>query len=150
MDLKQKIEMIVAPLLEALDAFIVDIQIASRDQRKAIQLFVDTDAGITIDQCTELSRIIGEALDRQNVVQDSYVLEVSSPDLTKPLKLIRQYRKNVGRQFRLRVRKNGEVIGIKAKLEGWDKEILTFSTNSEGTFKIAFNEIMEAIEELPW
>jgi len=111
---------------------------------------VDTDAGITIDQCTELSRIIGEALDRQNVVQDSYVLEVSSPDLTKPLKLIRQYRKNVGRQFRLRVRKNGEVIGIKAKLEGWDKEILTFSTNSEGTFKIAFNEIMEAIEELPW
>jgi len=150
MDLKQKIEEIAAPFLSTIDAFIVDIHIVQGNQQKTIQLFADTDSGITIGQCTDLNRSIGEALEIQNIFQDSYVLEVSSPDLTKPLKLLRQYRKNVGRQFRLRYKKNGEVVELIAKLEGIEDDILTFSTNDAETSKISFNEIIESIEELPW
>jgi ribosome maturation factor RimP len=150
MDLKQKIEEIAAPFLSAIDAFIVDIHIVQGNQQKTIQLFADTDSGITIGQCTDLNRSIGEALEIQNIFQDSYVLEVSSPDLTKPLKLLRQYRKNVGRQFRLRYKKNGEVVEVIAKLKGIEDDILTFSANDAETTKISFNEIIESIEELPW
>jgi ribosome maturation factor RimP len=114
------------------------------------QIFVDTDSGITIDQCTELNRNIGEALELQNVIQDSYVLEVSSPDLTKPLKLLRQYCKNIGRQFRVRYRKDDGVVEINAKLDRIEGDILTFITKSEETHKVSFNEIIESIEELPW
>jgi ribosome maturation factor RimP len=150
MDLKQKIEEIAAPFLITIDAFIVDIHIVQGNQQKTIQLFADTDSGITIGQCTDLNRSIGEALEIQNIFQDSYVLEVSSPDLTKPLKLMRQYRKNVGRQFRLRYRNNGEVVELIAKLEGIEGDILTFSTKDAETSNISFNEIIESIEELPW
>ena len=70
MDLQQKIEEIAAPFLNAIDAFIVDIHIVHDEQRKVIQLFVDTDSGITIGQCTELNRNIGEALELQNIIPE--------------------------------------------------------------------------------
>jgi ribosome maturation factor RimP len=150
MDLQQKIEEIAIPFLNTIDAFIVDIHIVRDEQRKVVQLFVDTDSGITIGQCTELNRNIGEALELQNIVSNSYVLEVSSPDLTKPLKLLRQYRKNIGRQFRVRYRKNDGVVEIIARLNGIEGDILIFITKSEETCKVSFNEIIESIEELPW
>jgi ribosome maturation factor RimP len=75
---------------------------------------------------------------------------VSSPDLTKPLILLRQYRKNIGRQFRVRYRKNDKIIEIVAKLSGIEGDILTFITKSEETRMVSFNEIIESIEELPW
>jgi ribosome maturation factor RimP len=150
MDLQQKIEEIAAPFLSIIDAFIVDIHIVHDEQQKTVQLFVDTDLGITIGQCTELSRNVGEALELQNIIPSSYVLEVSSPDLTKPLILLRQYRKNIGRQFRVRYRKNDKIIEIVAKLSGIEGDILTFITKSEETRMVSFNEIIESIEELPW
>ena len=150
MDLQQKIEEIAIPFLNAIDAFLVNIHIAQNKQGNVIQIFADTDSGITIDQCTELNRSIGVALEQQNVILNSYVLEVSSPDLTKPLKLLRQYRKNIGRQFHLRYKKNGGVAEIVAKLIGLEGDTLTFITKNEETCKVLFNEIIESIEELPW
>ncbi|MCX6121452.1 MAG: hypothetical protein NTX44_07500 [Ignavibacteriales bacterium] len=150
MDLQQKIEEIATPFLSAIDAFIVDFHIVHSEQRKVLQLFVDTDSGITIGQCTELNRKIGEALELQNTIQSSYVLEVSSPDLTKPLKLLRQYRKNIGRQFHVRYRIDDGVAEIIAKLGGIEGDLLTFITKNEETCKVSFNEIIESIEELPW
>ncbi|MGD1045562.1 MAG: hypothetical protein ABR936_09580 [Bacteroidota bacterium] len=150
MDLQQKIEEIATPFLKTIDAFIVDIHIVHDGSRKVVQIFVDTDSGITIGQCTELNRNIGEVLELQNIIPNSYILEMSSPDLTKPLKLLRQYRKNIGRQFRVRYRKDDGVVKISAKLDGIEGDSLNFITKSEGTCKVSFNEIIESIEELPW
>jgi ribosome maturation factor RimP len=150
MDLQRKIEEITAPFLKESDAFIVDIHIGSVEHRKVVQLFVDTDSGITVGQCTDLNRRIGEALELQNVFQSAYVLEVSSPDITKPLKLLRQYRKNTGRQFRIRYRRDGETKEFIGKLEGVEGENLTFIINKEEPFKVSFQEIVESLEVLPW
>jgi ribosome maturation factor RimP len=150
MDLHQKIEEIAAPFLSAIDAFVVDIHFVQGAQGKVVQLFVDTDSGITVGQCTELNRNIGEALELQNIIQNSYILEVSSPDLMKPLKLLRQYRKNIGRQFHVRYRKGDEIVDIIATLDGIEGDVLTFVTKNEGASKVSFNEIIESIEELPW
>ncbi|MGD0037602.1 MAG: hypothetical protein ABSC53_09950, partial [Bacteroidota bacterium] len=78
MDLQQAVEEIATPFLKTIDAFIVDIHIVNGEQGKVIQFFVDTDKGITIGQCTELNRNIGEALELQNIIPKSYILEVSS------------------------------------------------------------------------
>lgn len=149
MDLQQKIEEIATPFLSKIDAFIIDIYIVG-GQRKVVQLFVDTDSGVTIGQCTELNRNIGEAIERQNIIPNSYVLEVSSPDLTKPLKLLRQYRKNIGRLFHVRYRKDGGVAEIIANLSEMEGDILTFINKNKETDKVSFNDIIESIEELPW
>ena len=150
MDLRHKIEELAAPFLHPIDAFIVDIQIVPSEQRKVVQLYIDTDTGITVGQCSELSRQLSAALELQDVVLSSYILEVSSPGLKKPLKLLRQYRKNVGRQFRVRFKKDDGVGEILAKLAGVENELLTFVTVKNEIYTIPYNEIIESIEELPW
>jgi ribosome maturation factor RimP len=150
MDLRHKIEELAAPFLHPIDAFIVDIQIVPGEQRKSVQLYIDTDTGVTIGQCTELSRQLSAALELQDVVSSSYILEVSSPGLKKPLKLLRQYRKNIGRKFQVRFKKDGGVGEILAKLTGVESDLLTFVAGKNEIHTIPFNEIIESIEELPW
>jgi ribosome maturation factor RimP len=150
MELRQTVEQIAAPFLDALGAFIVDLHIAREGPCKAVRLFVDTDTGITIGQCTDLSRNIGNILEAQNVFDQSYILEVSSPDITKPLKLLRQYRKNIGRKFRVRYRKGEEIAQMVATLKGIEDQNLIFTTDENGTCVVPFTEIIESIEELPW
>ena len=150
MDLQQKIIELAAPFLSEIDAFMVDVHIGHAGHQDVIQLFVDTDSGITIQQCTDLNRKIGEELELQNIIPHSYLLEVSSPDITKPLKLIRQYRKNIGRPFCVRYRIGTGIGEILARLEGIEGESLTFIKTSGETCKVSFHEIIESIEELPW
>lgn len=83
--------------------FIVDIKV-SKDN--VITIKADTDAGITIDECGCLSHAIEEKLDRE---QEDFELEVSSPGLTEPLRILRQYLKNIGKEVDI-VMVDGEKI----------------------------------------
>jgi ribosome maturation factor RimP len=150
MDLKQKIEQYAEPFLGQIDAFIIDVQIASEGQKNIVQVFVDTETGITIDQCAEVSRQLAKILELHNVLHDSYVLQVSSPGLKKPLKLLRQYNKNIGRIFKVRFLRESGVESIVAKLTSVDGVILTFVTENGNAHAIPFSEVIESIEELPW
>ena len=93
--------------------FIVEVKAS---ENKEIFVSVDTDSGITIDECGEISRIIDEKLNRD--VED-FDLEVSSPGLSEPFKVLRQYVKYTG--------KNVEIVLIGGeKLSG---KLLSVSQN---------------------
>ena len=77
------------------DVFIVDIHISTGN---AISVQLDGDNGLSIDQCVAFSRQIEHNLDRE--VED-FELEVSSPGLTQPFKVLRQYLKNIGREVEI-------------------------------------------------
>jgi len=149
-DLRKIIEEVAAPVLNPIGAFIVDIQVVPGNGRKVVQLFVDTDTGITIDQCAEMSKQLAVALELQEVIPSSFVLQVSSPGLDKPLRLLRQYRKNVGRRFRVRFKANNDLVEISAMLNAIEGEILVFLTENHETYTIPYTEIIESIEELSW
>jgi ribosome maturation factor RimP len=150
MDLQQKIEELAKPYLDQIGAFVIDVQIVPEGQNKVIQLFADTDTGITIDQCAEVSRILAKAIELQHVIQDSYVLQVSSPGLKKPLKFLSQYKKNIGRLFRVRFQINDGITEVIAKLTSVEGEILKYDAEDNKTYEIPFNKIIESIEVLPW
>ena len=60
--------------------------------------------GITIDDCANLNRELSKELDEITLsLQDSYLLEVSTPGLDQPLKLKRQYKKNIGRRLKVKL-----------------------------------------------
>ncbi len=92
---KQTIAFILEPYLEGTDKFLVDIKILPGN---VVQVFLDSDTRITIDDCAEISRFLGDRLDEENVFPGRYTLEVSSAGMDEPLKKMRQYRKNIGRQ----------------------------------------------------
>ena len=97
---KEKIQDLVDQVLSE-DMFIVDITVGSGN---SISVLVDSDTGIDIDWCISISRHIEQNLDRE--IED-YSLEVSSPGLTQPFKVIRQYLKNIGKKIEV-VSGNGE------------------------------------------
>jgi ribosome maturation factor RimP len=148
--LEEKIEELVLPILAAIDAFLIDIQIVINAKRDNIQVTIDTDKGITVDQCAAVSRELGTAIDLQNVIKGSYVLQVSSPGLEKPLRLLRQYQKNLGREFRVRFREDSAIREICGKLAAIDGERLTFLLGDKETIDVQFREIIETREQLPW
>ncbi len=84
---------IVNEFLEGSDQFIVALKVTPQNK---IMVFIDGDTGVTIDDCTRLSRHIEAQLDRDT---EDYELQVSSVGVGQPLQLTRQYRNNIGRRL---------------------------------------------------
>lgn len=101
--------------LEFNDCYIVEIQISNNK----FEVFLDSDEGVTFAKCQRISRRVEEKLDADANIPDKYTLDVSSAGVGRPLKLLRQYIKNIGRDL--------EVKTIDGKiLEG---ELLTADEN---------------------
>ena len=97
------------PLLDEKGLFLVDIVIPTNKQK--ILVLVDGDEGVNIDDCASISRRLSHQLDEEELVEGGYTLEVSSPGLEFPLKLERQYIKNIGRQVKIKTQDGSEIIG---------------------------------------
>ena len=117
---KEKIQFIVEEVLSD-DQFIVDITVGLGN---AIAVSVDSDAGISVGECVQISRHIESSLDRE--VED-FSLEVSSPGLLSPLKVLRQYLKNTGREVEVVTISGEKQKGIlrSADSAGFELEVVT-------------------------
>jgi len=145
-----KLEKIAQSVAESRNAFVVAISERRERSRRIIQVLVDTDEGITIARCSEISRQLGSELDTQNIINVPYELEVSSPGIEKPLKFLRQYKKNIGRKYKVQYVQDNERRNLRGALAGIEGEKLTFTTEDHGTMTLEFSQIIESIEELPW
>ena len=87
------------------DMFIVEVNVRPGN---VINVTLDSESGITIEACTEVHRHLLHSMDRE--VED-YSLEVSSPDLSKPLQVFRQYRKNIGRDLGVKLKDKSKIEG---------------------------------------
>ncbi|MBX6380193.1 ribosome maturation factor RimP [Thermoflavifilum aggregans] len=95
-DIRQVIEQLLEQeLKQHPDCFLVDL-LVSQDQ--AVRVFIDSDQGVSIDQLAQINRSLSKAMHENHVFpDDDFSLEVSSPGIDTPLKLYRQYPKNIGR-----------------------------------------------------
>ncbi len=104
----QVVEKLIGPLLTE-DIFLVYIKIKPTNNFK---IYIDADSGLGIENCIKINRALYKIMEEMGMYPDGdFSLEVSSPGLDEPLKLLRQYKKNVGR--------NVEVVKIdESKTEG--------------------------------
>lgn len=77
------------------DCFLVEME----QHGKSIRIFIDSDSGMNFEKCQKISRYLERTFDEKSWFGSDYVLEVSSPGLTRPLKFPRQYVKNIGREL---------------------------------------------------
>ena len=92
--------------------FLVDISVSSAKNSQKVLVHLDGDEGVNIDICAEISRQLGAMLEEENLISGSFTLEVSSPGLDLPLKLYRQYRKNIGRKIKVLTEDNETRKGV--------------------------------------
>jgi ribosome maturation factor RimP len=149
-EIRQKIEGLAAPAIERRGAYSVDIQLRRERGEQVVQLFVDTDRGITIDECAEISRELVREFELARVFEVPYRLEVSSPGLEKPLRYLRQYPKNVGRRFRVNIASEQGPRTLLATLVSVEGDRLTFQPDDGEPVTLPFDTIIESKEELPW
>lgn len=102
MELAEHIQKLAEKHLQSSNQFIVDVIASIRKKPLKLIVIVDGDQGITIDDCADISRALSDELDKSNLIDDRYMLEVSTPGLDHPLKLKRQYVKNIGRNIRVK------------------------------------------------
>lgn len=110
---KQKILDIIDKRLNQQDIFLVDININSVNK---IEVFIDSKKGISLDECIEISRIIESELGENS---EDFELEISSPGLSQPFKVIEQYKKNIDNEVEVLLKdglKNtGKLISVLEK-----------------------------------
>lgn len=110
MTLVDTIREIVEQEVENTSYFLVDI--VRGDRSKKIQILVDGDEGISIDQCSRISRAISKVVDDEDFEAEPFILEVSSPGADEPLVNIRQYPKHIGRKLEVETSAGKQTIQL--------------------------------------
>jgi ribosome maturation factor RimP len=103
---KRVIELIEEKISDRPELFLVEVKMLPNNK---LIIHVDGDEGISIQDCAAISRHVGFHLEEENTIEKAYNLEVSSPGVGEPLKLKRQYQKNIGRDLSVKLT-GGEIM----------------------------------------
>ena len=109
MALREAVIKFLDEIISATDYYLVDVVVSDSKIRKKITVYIDSDEGISIDECGEVSRKLGAEL--EEIIDVAFVLEVSSPGADSPLKFERQYTKNIGRTLKVTLEDLSETKG---------------------------------------
>ena len=128
MTFKNKVqEVLDAALVERKELFLIDLSI--NDANK-ISIVLDGDLGINLQDCIDISRAVENNLDRE---EQDFSLEVASAGISSPLKLVRQYKKNIGRTLKV---KTNSLEEIEAQLTMANDEKITIEWQAREPKKI--------------
>ena len=118
----KQIEDLILDKLEEDGVFVVDLSVSPSNK---ISVTLDSEKGIPISYCVDISRLIEHNLDRD---KEDFALEVSTAGLDQPLKMPRQYKKNVGREVEVLTNEDEK---LKGKLTAADDEGFTVETQEK-------------------
>jgi ribosome maturation factor RimP len=123
----------------------VHSEIAGTKRNAVVRIFVDKDGGVTIDDCSMLSRDVEEVLDEHDIIPSAYVLEVSSPGLERELYSIDDFRKFVGSQARVKTKM--EISGrktFKGSIDAVEGEAIRFTDRAVGEISFPYEAVSKA------
>ncbi|MBR3243877.1 MAG: ribosome maturation factor RimP [Parasporobacterium sp.] len=114
----------------------VDVEYVKEGGNWYLRLYADKEGGISINDCERISRAIELDLDKEDFIPDAYILEVSSPGLTRPLKKERDYERNLGKPVEVHLYKPIEMEKEKVKvfigdLKAYDDRTVTLDIGED-------------------
>ncbi len=150
MDLKTRITEYLQTELIQEPVFLIEVLVQAMRNKQKVSVILDGEP-ITIEDCATVSRKLGTWLETENLVDEAYLLEVSSFGVDQPLRLKRQYSKNIGRSLQIELADGEAVTGV---LEASTEENITLkperktkkkaSEENPETLTIAFADIKKA------
>lgn len=144
-NLAEKTEEFLQPILAGGSLFVVDIEIKGSGNRPVINIYLDNEeGGVDVDECAKISNELSVVLEAHELVGENYVLNVSSPGLDRPLKDIRQYRKNVGRKVSVSYNSEEGPKTIPGTFTKFNDEVLTVEKENGEPVEIPYSEVTHA------
>ncbi|MFD3541491.1 ribosome maturation factor RimP [Streptomyces sp. NPDC058662] len=139
------------PLVAAKGLDLEEIELSRAGKRRMLRIIVDSDEGVELDACAELSREVSDALDESEAMgEDEYVLEVSSPGADRPLTEHRHYVRAIGRLVKFQLSDGEETVArvLDVDDEGLDLEIPGVKGRKATARRITFTDIAKARVEI--
>ena len=99
----KEVSALIEPVLDEMEIELVDIEYLSEQGRWILRIYVDKSGGITLGDCTQVSREIGDLIEVKDIFHQEYVLEVSSPGLNRRLKKEKDFERAVGKNIKIRM-----------------------------------------------
>ena len=91
------------PIVDANGFELVDVEYVKEAGTFYLRAYVDKPGGITIDDCVLVSHALSDLMDQEDFIEDAYVLEVSSPGLTRPFTKEKDYTRNIGKKIEIKL-----------------------------------------------
>lgn len=115
-----------------------------------LRVYIDKEGGITIDDCEIISRTLEEKLDAKNFISDSYILEISSPGLGRPLKKEKDFERSIGKEVEIKlyraINRQKDFEGVlksytaeQVTIEIDDKEEMVFERKDIALIRLSFD-----------
>lgn len=131
---EQRTEELLLPIVEGHGFELVDVEYVKEGGNWYLRAYIDKPGGITVDDCEVVSRTFSDILDEKDYIEDSYIFEVSSPGLGRPLKKEKDFQRSIGEEVEIRtyraIDRQKEFIGI---LKEYDKDTVTIEYEDETT-----------------
>ena len=137
---EQRTEELLEPVIAELGFELVDVEYVKEGGTWYLRAYIDKPGGITVDDCEAVSRKFSDILDEKDYIEDSYVFEVSSPGLGRPLKKEKDFARSIGEEVEIRtyraIDRQKEFVGILKRYD--DKSVtITYEDDTEQTFNRA-------------
>lgn len=127
-DIEKRTEELVLEIIKDKDYELWDAEYVKEGSEYYLRVYLDKPGGITIDDCVEVSKALDPLLDAEDMVDEAYILEVSSPGLTRKLKKDRDFEKSIGKLVNAKLYKASEgTKEIVGRLESFDKDEIVIS-----------------------
>lgn len=129
--IKENIVRISNEIAEKLNFFVIDITFRGDNRKKIIEVYVDAEKNIDADNLAEISREINSVIEEQDLIQQAYRLDVSTPGVDRPLKFLKQFPKHINRNFDITYKTGDETKTITGKLLSVEREELMFLSDKK-------------------
>ena len=131
------VEKIAGKVTSAAGIELVHVEIGGTKRDAVVRIYIDKDGGVTIDDCSSVSRAVEEMLDTEDIIPSRYVLEVSSPGIERELYSLNDFAKFTGHlaKVKLKTEIDGQktFVGLITELDG-DKITIDDRTKGSTTF----------------
>ena len=125
---ESRVEKRLLPLMEEHGFELVDVEYVKEAGTWYLRAYIDKEGGIAVDDCEVISRALSDWLDKEDFIDDSYILEVSSPGLGRPLKKEKDFVRSMGKDVDVRLyrqlNKQKEFTGA---LSAYDENTVTLT-----------------------
>ena len=139
---EEKAAALLEPIVQEQGFELVDVEYVKEGGTWYLRAYIDKEGGITIDDCELVSRAFSDVLDREDFIEDSYIMEVSSPGLGRPLKKEKDYERSMGKELEIRTYRavdgQKEFYGI---LTAYDSNSVTVKEENKKEKTFRKNEI---------
>ena len=143
-------EELVTPILEENDFWLVDVEFVKEGSTWYLRVYIDKEGGITVNDCELVARRMNDILDAEDYISESYVFEVSSPGLGRPLKKEKDYVRNLGKEVEVKTYRaidgEKEFVGYLKAYTGQDVTLADDDGNELTLDKKEIALIREAID----